>query len=137
MDIICIGQGECGLYYLDLQDGNSLEDFLCSQNELDEQGVVKFMSFLKNTTQVASCPKALGTSVYKKLESNTPGMYEFKKGRMRLICYEIQVNKTVLILFGFVKKDKKQQQKYIKQAENLITTHLTEQALAQANWKRL
>jgi hypothetical protein len=139
LDIICLGKGKCSLHYLELQDGKSLDSFLENQQEMDESAAIKFVDYLAQVTQVANCPKSLGTSFYKPLMSKIQGLYEIKKGRIRLFCVEVFDAKTVIIITGFVKKDKKQQTKEIKKIEKYIQSIglLDESTLKGANWQDL
>lgn len=75
--------------------------FLEKQQEMNENAVVKFVNYLAQVTQVANCPKSLGTDFYKPLSSKVAGLYEIKKGRIRLICLEVFDGKTVIIIGGF------------------------------------
>jgi mRNA-degrading endonuclease RelE of RelBE toxin-antitoxin system len=116
-----------------------LDSFLESQQELNQDAVEKFIDYLAQVTHVANCPKALGKSFYKPLGSKISGLYEIKKGRIRLVCLEVYDAKTVIIVSGFVKKDKKQQSKEIKKIEKYIHCLglLDEHTLAEANWQNL
>lgn len=136
MDIISLGKGKCSLHYLEMNDGQSLDSFLATQQEMDEEAVIKFINYLSQVTEVANCLKSLGKSFYKPLESKLDGLFEIKKGRIRLICLEVYDGKTIIIVGGFVKKDTKQQSKEIKRAEQYIRD-LNLQALSvleAANW---
>lgn len=139
MDIICLGKGKCSLHYLEINDGQSLDSFLENQQEMNQDAVEKFVDYLAQVTHVANCPKALGKSFYKPLESKILGLYEIKKGRIRLVCLEFFDGKTVIIVAGFVKKDKKQQSKEIKKIEKYIQSLglLDESTLTGANWRDL
>lgn len=136
MDIISLGKGKCSLHYLELNDGNSLDSFLEIQQEMDENAVLKFTDYLSQVTKVANCLKSLGKSFYKPLESSIDGLFEIKKGKIRLICLEVFDGKTIIIVRSFIKKDKKQQSREIKKAEQYIRElNLHNKAvLENANW---